>query len=150
MRVNGRLRRAAAGLAMTVAFTAVMTGCTAEPKAEAHTPEQVTGELPADTVDALGAAVEQAMAATGSPGAIVGVWVPWAGAWVTGLGETGPGSGDEVTTDMAFRITTMTRPMTCDALYGLVADGVVELDDPVSKWVPSSRDSPRDSLSLLL
>ncbi|MEL5991264.1 serine hydrolase domain-containing protein [Microbacterium phosphatis] len=146
MRVNGRLRRAAAGLAMAAALTVVVSGCTAEPRAEAQTPAQVTGDLPADTVSALQAAVEQAMAAAGAPGAIVGVWAPWAGAWVTGLGETAPGSGEAVTTDMAFRATTMTRPMICDVLYGLVDDGVVELDDPVSKWVPSSPDLDKVTL----
>ncbi len=117
-----------------------VSGCTGGDAVQARTPEQVTGELPGDTVTAMQAAVEHAMAVSGSSGAIVGVWVPWAGAWVEGLGTTTPGGDEPVTTDMSFRVTTMTRPMTCDVLYGLVDDGVVELDDPVSQYVPSSPD----------
>jgi D-alanyl-D-alanine carboxypeptidase len=127
-------------VAATAAIAVALSGCTGQEPSDARTTEQVTGDLPADTVEQLQGAVEHAMAATGSSGAIVGVWVPWAGAWVTGLGTTEPGSDKAVTTDMAFRIATMTRPMTCDVLYGLVEDGVVELDDPVSKYVPSTPD----------
>ncbi|WP_345752155.1 serine hydrolase domain-containing protein [Microbacterium rhizophilus] len=140
MRVTRRWGRAAAVLAATAALALTVSGCTGDEPSQARTPEQVTGDLPGDTVDQLQEAVEHAMAATGSSGAIVGVWVPWAGAWVTGLGTTGPGSSEKVTTDMAFRITSMTRPMTCDVLYGLVQDGVVKLDDPVSDYVPSTPD----------
>ncbi|MER7797510.1 serine hydrolase domain-containing protein [Microbacterium sp. NPDC096154] len=126
-------------LAGAAAVAVALSGCTGTPS-EARTPEQVTGDLPGDTVEQLRGAVEHAMAATGSSGAIVGVWVPWAGAWVTGLGTTGHDTDEPVTTDMAFRIASMTRPMTCDVLYGMVEDDLVELDDPVSKWVPSTPD----------
>lgn len=140
MRMRGRWRRALTVLAGTAALAVAVSGCTGDTSSDARTPQQVTGELPGDTVDQLQGAVEHAMAATGSSGALVGVWVPWAGSWVTGLGTTAPDSDTKVTTDMAFRIADMTRPMTCDALYGLVEDGVVELDDPVSAYVPSTPD----------
>lgn len=149
MQVNSRLRRVVASIAGAAAIVLIASGCTADGDAQAAQPAQVTGDLPADTVTALQAAVDQGMAAAGASGAIVGVWAPWAGAWVAGIGETGPGSGEPVTTDMAFRIATMTRPMTCDALYGLVAENVVELDDPVSKWVQSSPDLENVTLKQL-
>lgn len=139
-RAGRALRRAVSAVAAAAAITLALSACTGADPTEARTPQLVTGELPDETVAELQAAVEHAMAATGSSGAIVGVWVPWAGAWVTGLGTTAPGGGEAVTTDMAFRITSMTRPMTCDVLYGLVEDGVVGLDDPVSDYVPSSPD----------
>ena len=44
-----------------------------------------------------------AMAATGSSGAIVGVWAPWSGSWVAGVGHAAPGGGAKVTDDMQFR-----------------------------------------------
>ena len=137
MRVMGRWRRAVGALAGIAAIALAASGCTSDGPSEARTPQQVTGELPGDTVAQLEDAVTHAMAAAGASGAIVGVWVPWAGAWVTGLGTTEPDSDDPVTTDMAFRVASMTRPMTCDVLYGLVEDDVVELDDPVSDYVPS-------------
>lgn len=137
MRKPGRARRIGAALAAAVAFAVALSGCTGVDPVVTGSPQQVTGDLPSDTVDQLQAAVEHAMAASGSSGAIVGVWVPWAGAWVTGLGTTAHDSDTRVTTDMAFRAGTMTRAMTCDALYGLAADGVVELDDRVTEYVPS-------------
>ncbi|WP_344779246.1 serine hydrolase domain-containing protein [Microbacterium marinilacus] len=135
-----RWRRTATAVAGAAAVILALSGCTGGSSPQARTPQQVSGDLPAETVDELQAAVEHAMAATGSSGAIVGVWVPWAGAWVTGLGTTSPDSDEAVTTDMAFRISNMTRPMTCDVLYGLAEDGVVGLDDPVSEHVASSPD----------
>ncbi|GAB3275038.1 serine hydrolase domain-containing protein [Microbacterium lacusdiani] len=129
-----------AALAGAAAIAVAISGCTGGDPRDATTPDLVTGELPGDTVEQLQGAVEHAMAATGSSGAIVGVWVPWAGAWVTGLGSTAHEGGSDVTTDMAFRIASMTRPMTCDVLYGMVEDGLVELDDPVSEYVPSTPD----------
>ncbi|MCD1267922.1 serine hydrolase [Microbacterium sp. MEC084] len=140
MRITSRWRRAVAALAGAAAIAVAISGCTGGDPRDATTPDLVSGELPGDTVEQLQGAVEHAMAATGSSGAIVGVWVPWAGAWVTGLGSTAHEGGSEVSTDMAFRIASMTRPMTCDVLYGMVEDGIVELDDPVSKYVPSTPD----------
>lgn len=138
MRMTGRARRAVAALAAAAAIAVALSGCTGGETTLAGTPQQVAGELPADTVEQLQSAVEHAMAATGSSGAIVGVWVPWAGAWVSGLGTTAHDSDTPVTTDMAFRITSMTRPMTCDVLYGMVEDGIVGLDDSVAQYVPST------------
>ncbi|GGH42655.1 serine hydrolase domain-containing protein [Microbacterium album] len=139
MRVNRRWRRALVAVAGAMAVAVGLSGCTGQPS-RAETPQQVEAELPGETVEQLEAAVTHAMAATGSSGAIVGVWVPWAGTWVTGLGTTSVDGDDPVTTDMAFRIATLTRPMTCDALYRLAEEGVVGLDDPVSAHVPSSPD----------
>lgn len=88
-------------------------------------------------------AVNTAIAATGASGAIVGVWVPWSGSWVTGLGTVKTGSQQAVTTDMSFRIGAVTREMTCDALAGMVADGLVAYGDDVADYVPGIRtDTP--------
>jgi D-alanyl-D-alanine carboxypeptidase len=74
------------------------------------------------------------MTATGSTGAIVGVWAPWSGTWVSGLGTQGPG-GAEVTADLGFRAGDVTGAMTCDVLYRLAADGTLSMNDPVTTWV---------------
>lgn len=140
MRITSRWRRAVAAVSGAAAIAVALGGCTGGDPGAVASADMVTGELPTDTVEQLQGAVEHAMAATGSSGAIVGVWVPWAGAWVEGLGATAHQGGSDVTTDMAFRAGTVTRAMTCDALYGLVADGVVDLDDTVAEWVPSTPD----------
>ncbi|MBO0980241.1 serine hydrolase [Microbacterium sp. SD291] len=131
-------RAAAAGVA---ALGLLLTGCTAEPDSLSYTPPaQVDGDLPGETVTALQDAVANALTASGATGAIVGVWVPWSGSWVTGIGTQDPGAGAEMSTDMSFRIADVTRLMTCDVLYGLADEGVVELDAAVPEYVSGVAD----------
>ncbi len=59
--------------------------------------------------------------------AIVGVWAPWSGSWVAGIGTQDREGGAELSTDMSFRIADVTRLMTCDVLYALADRDVVEL-----------------------
>jgi D-alanyl-D-alanine carboxypeptidase len=117
-----------------VALMVGLTGCSAPEPVDIDLPAQVEGDLPSDVVEQLQGAVTSAMGATGASGAIVGVWAPWSGSWVTGLGTEEPGGG-EVTTDMGFRAGEVTRAMTCDVLFQVAADGTVKLDDPITKWV---------------
>lgn len=140
MRARTALHRAAAIAATMAAVALVASGCAAAPSVAIDTPAQVQGALPDETRAQLEAAVTHAMAATGSSGAIVGVWVPWSGEWVTGLGTQSPGDTTPIDTDMAFRIADATRPMTCDILYGAAADGKVSLDDSVSTYVTGVPD----------
>ncbi|GAA1229696.1 D-alanyl-D-alanine carboxypeptidase [Microbacterium phyllosphaerae] len=132
-----RFRAAAASVAVLGLF---LTGCTAESDFTYEPPAQADGALPDDTVAAMEAAVTNALTATGASGAVVGVWVPWSGSWVTGIGTQKPGAGDEISTDMAFRVADVTRLMTCDVLYGLADDGVVDLDDLVPEYVSGVAD----------
>lgn len=133
-------RRVRAVLGGALALALALTGCSASEQEFSYTPpKQVDGALPDDVTGQLQAAVEQAMAASGSSGAIVGVWVPWSGQWVAGLGTQGP-DGPEVTTDMSFRVADVTRMMTCDVLYGMADDGKVKLDAPVPKYVSGVAD----------
>lgn len=105
-------------------------------------PAPVTGEINADTVAQMEAAVTAAVPSSGASGAIVGVWAPWSGEWVFATGTTQLGGSKPVTTDMSFRVGRITREMTCDALYGMVDDGIVELGDKMSKYIPGlGRDS---------
>lgn len=128
-----RWRAAAVGAA---ALALVLTGCSAAEETFSYTPpEQVDQALPDDTAAQLQAAVENAIAKTGSTGAIVGVWVPWSGTWVAAMGTQSVEDQTAVTTDMTFRIADSTRLMTCDVLYGLADDDVVELDAPVPEYV---------------
>ncbi|MET0296351.1 MAG: serine hydrolase domain-containing protein [Microbacterium sp.] len=131
-------RRAAAALAAAVAIVVALTGCSA-PAPEVDSPPQVEGAFSDDAQQQLQAAVEQAMGATGATGAIVGVWAPWSGSWVAGLGTQTPG-GAAVEADMQFRIGQLTRPMTCDVLYAVAGEGLVALDAPVSDYVSGVAD----------
>jgi D-alanyl-D-alanine carboxypeptidase len=117
-----------------------LAGCSATPEVEVEVPAQIEGALPDETVAQLDAAVTSAMSATGASGAIVGVWVPWSGTWVTGLGTQSIGGSDAVTADMTFRAADVTRAMTCDVLFRLSAEGIVSPEDVVSEYVSSVPD----------
>ncbi|MEI3844528.1 MULTISPECIES: serine hydrolase domain-containing protein [unclassified Microbacterium] len=132
-----RTRIAAAG---AVIIALALTGCAPE-STPAYTPApQVEGALPEDLQTQLHDAVAHAMAASGSSGAVVGVWAPWSGSWVTGIGTAGPGDETPASTDMAFRIGDVTRLMTCDVLYALADRGTVALEDSVTTWVAGVPD----------
>ena len=129
-----RRRWSALGIA-TVALAATLVGCAPTDTVEIDVPAQVEGDFPAETQAQLDAALAEAMAATGSSGAIVGVWAPWSGSWVAGVGTQSPTNSQAVTSDMEFRAARVTRAMTCDVLYALVDREVVALDDEVSEYV---------------
>lgn len=134
-------RRARALVGGALALALVLTGCSASTPEFTYTPpEQVDAPLPDDVTAQLQSAVENAMTASGSTGAIVGVWVPWSGQWVAGLGTQSGDDSAEVTADMSFRIADTTRLMTCDVLYGMADAGEIELDAPVTKHVSGVAD----------
>lgn len=128
-----RARRAVALLG-AAALALSLAACAPNVTETVELPPQAEGGLPEETVAQMQSAVEYAMAASGSPGAIVGVWAPWAGSWVAGLGTTAP-DGAAVDADMTFGAGYVTRAMTCDVLYALVAEGKVELNDDITEWV---------------
>lgn len=134
MRRLHRTRRAVA-LASAVVLAFSLAACSAETPVELELPTQVDAALPADTEAQLQAAVDRAVAASGSTGAIVGVWVPWSGTWLAATG-TSSVDGAKATTGMTFKAGAITREMTCDVLYALVDEGTVALDDSVTEYVP--------------
>ena len=140
-------RRLSAVVGGALALVLALTGCTnSTPEFSYEPPKQADAKLPGDVTEKLQGAVQQAMDATGATGAIVGVWVPWSGEWVTGLGtQSGEGS-DKVTAEMSFRIGDVTRMMTCDVLYAMADEGKIGLDDLVEKHVSGVADMPEITL----
>lgn len=129
MPIRSAVRRPVAAVIGVALVAALVSACSAHPHVDVTLPAQVDAAFPDDTQTQLQAAVEFAMAATGSTGAIVGVWSPWSGEWVAGVGDA--------SVDDTFRIGEVTRAMICDVLYETVEAGVVTLDDPVSEYVGS-------------
>ncbi|MET0828398.1 MAG: serine hydrolase domain-containing protein [Microbacterium sp.] len=140
MRARPTRRRAALALAAILATSVVISGCAPDAHVEIDVPAQVDAAFPDATAQQLQDAATHAMVAAGASGAIVGVWAPWSGTLVTGLGVESPTSSDAVTADMQFRIGQMTRAMTCDVLYAVAEQGTVRIDDPVTTWVPGVPD----------
>lgn len=136
--LSSRRWRAATATAAVLALA--LTGCSSEESFTYTPPAQVDGPLPDDTVAAMQAAVDNAVASSGASGAIVGVWAPWSGSWVTAVGTQERDGGGEISTDMSFRIADVTRLMTCDVLYALYDEGTVELDAAVPDYVSGVAD----------
>ena len=136
LRARTRAVVVATGLALTLGL---VSGCAPEGQQVAvDAPAQTEAKLAGDTQTQLEAAVQSAMTATGSTGAIVGVWVPWAGTWVSTVGTDVDGKKLDV--NMGVRVGEITRLMTCDVLYSVAADGTVKLDDPISNYVAGVPD----------
>lgn len=126
------MRRILGFAATALVATLALTGCTG---GSTPAPEEIADPLPSGLVDQFVDATEHAIAASGAPGAIVGVWVPWAGEWKSGVGEHEP-DGEKPAMDMTFRAGTITRSMTCDVLYAMDG-GAVRIDDSITAYVPS-------------
>ncbi len=137
MRAQSRKRQVAVAVATVVALAFGLAGCAPESEVVIDLPPQAEVTLPDEAVEQLQGAVANAMTSSGASGAIVGVWAPWSGSWVTGVGTQFPGSGGEVTPEMQFRAGKVTRAMICDVLYAVAAEGTVRLSDSVSEWVAS-------------
>ncbi|NNC12463.1 beta-lactamase family protein [Planctomonas sp. JC2975] len=135
--LRGRTRRStliAAAVAVVLGASAFLSGCTSQ--TNAPVPSQASVTLPADEAAAVKKAVTDAMGSTAASGAIVGVWAPWAGSYTAGIGTTTAKGKQAVTSDMAWRVGSVTKPMTCTVLLSLVQKGRVALDDPVTKYLP--------------
>ncbi|GAB3394804.1 hypothetical protein GCM10027568_26040 [Humibacter soli] len=129
------LRLIVAASAMAVATALALSGCTQGGDASS-TPSQTSNTLPSAESNSIKAAVTDAMKLVGAPGAIVGVWAPWAGDYEAGLGTTTLKGKEPVTPNMPWRVGSVTKSMTCTVLLSLVQKGEVALNDPVSKYLP--------------
>lgn len=74
------------------------------------------------------------------PGAVVMVARKGRVVYSKEFGVRDPGSTDPMRTDTIFHIYSMTKPMVSVAALLLVEDGVLQLVDPVSKWLPAFKD----------
>src|SRR5690606_3900585 len=103
------MRRILGFAATALVATLALTGCTG---GSAPAPEEIADPLPSVLVEEFVGATGTTLAAAGATGAIVGVWVPWAGEWKARVGEDKP-DGNKPKTAMALRAATITRSMTC-------------------------------------
>ena len=123
-------------LAVTVATALlVLSGCSSDQSPTVDLPSQANEALPTEISTQIDDAVTRAMGLAAAPGAIVGVWAPWSGFQLEAYGTTEAGGDVPMTADMHFRAAASTKAMTCTVLLGLVDDGRVGLDDPVSDYV---------------
>jgi CubicO group peptidase (beta-lactamase class C family) len=71
------------------------------------------------------------------PGAVLMIWRGGKLAYVETVGQRDPAQHAPLKTDDIFRIYSMTKPIVSVAAMMLVEEGKIDLDAPVSKYLPS-------------
>jgi hypothetical protein len=124
VRTSGRITTTGRSLAVGVALLGCLLWSGAA-RADARSPELRSRVSP--RVDAW---VEQRMAAHATPGAAVAVVRDGRVVHLAGYGHADP-DGTPVTPDTAFLIGSVSKPITAALVEQLVADGVLDWDEPV-------------------
>ena len=91
-------------------------------------------------LDAITRVFEKEVAETRLPGAVLLVARKGRLVYAIAIGRRDPRASDPMRLDTIFRIYSMTKPMVSVAAMLLVEDGVIQLVDPVSKWLPPFKD----------
>ncbi|MGV9455927.1 serine hydrolase domain-containing protein [Streptomyces sp. NPDC003635] len=128
---------AAALLVASMLTPLAVTPATAVPVASADRYDDNPSQhgLGPDLTARLDKAIEDVRRKTGIPGLVVGLWMPGKGRYVRATGVADTATGRPMTSDMYVRIGSETKTFTVTALLRLVDDGLVGLDDPISKYV---------------
>ena len=124
----GAAALAAPALAGAHDRAATQAGAAATPAADAP--------FPADTRLILEGIADDALAATYTPGALVGAWHPGRGSWRKAAGVGDLATGAPVTLDDHVRIASNTKTFVGLVTLQLVDEGAIGLDDPLERYVP--------------
>ena len=126
---------------MAVALGLGLSGCfggVVDPAAQFSPVDAPLGD---DLATSLDAVLDQAVALSGSSGAVAGVWAPWAGEWTAAAGTVDFGENARAArADTGFHMATLTTEITCTVLLRLVDAGTVQLNDEVADyvdWIPT-------------
>ncbi|KKD06412.1 serine hydrolase domain-containing protein [Streptomyces sp. WM6386] len=92
-------------------------------------------ELDPKLASRLDKAIEKVRQQTGVPGVVAGLWMPGKGSYVRATGVADTATRKPMTSDVFVRIGSETKTFTVTALLELVDDGLVGLDDPISKYI---------------
>jgi D-alanyl-D-alanine carboxypeptidase len=124
------MARRAVAAAVALLCAASLTGCAPSP---ASTPQAAARAFSAVETDKIDAAARAALTG-GVTGAVVGIADPERGTFLRAYG-TADAAGAALLPDMHYRIASVTKTFTADAVLRLVDQGRVGLDDPVSRYV---------------
>ena len=123
-----------AALALALLAGAGTTGFTATPARPAESAPPPDAALDPD----LAAQVDELARAAltdGVTGAVVGISDPVRGSYLRAYG-TADTAGTPMTTDVHYRIASVTKTLTAQAVLRLAEQGRLSLDDPLEKYVP--------------
>jgi CubicO group peptidase (beta-lactamase class C family) len=91
---------------------------------------------------------DDARAALGTPGLSAAIVVGEAVVWAQGFGLADVEQNAPVRPESVFRIASISKPITATAVLQLVERGLVSLDDPVQRFVPSFPRKPQGEIRL--
>lgn len=77
----------------------------------------------------------------GIPGALAGVWIPGEGKLIIEEGVSDLDSDEPIKRDDHARIGSITKSYTVTVILQLVEEGVISIDDPLSKYFPAVKNS---------
>ena len=133
-------------LSATTVLAAIVVASTASPPVcarelqplAAATPEQVG--MSAERLGRITTMLKKEIADGKLPGAVVMVARKGKIVYSDAIGFQDRGANTPMTRDSIFRIYSMTKPLASVAAMMLVEDGVIQLTDPVSKFLPAFKD----------
>ncbi len=127
-------------------FAIATVFCTAATPADKAAGESL---FPAARRAAIDATLKEALAASGAPGAVVGIWISGQGSYVKAIGVSDPATGKAIRVDDHFRIGSITKTFTITALLQLAQAKKLRLDDPVSDYLPFVPNGKNITLRML-
>jgi CubicO group peptidase (beta-lactamase class C family) len=130
---SARLR----GLVAVTALSFVATGALAQGPALSPPNEAGFTSIGLARIDAY---LKNEIAANKIPGAIMMIERNGKTVYFKSFGVRDPGTKQPMTPDTIFRIYSMSKPITTVAAMMLVEEGKLQLDDPLSKYIPAFAD----------
>ena len=88
----------------------------------------------------IDAYIKNEIAGNNIPGAIMMIQRNGKTAYFNSFGVRDPGTKEPMTPDTIFRIYSMSKPITTVAAMMLVEEGKLQLDEPLSKYIPAFAD----------
>jgi len=131
-----RLLRASAAGALATGLGLATVGVPASAQDATPVPQDIAEGFSPEIQLALHQIVERNLAATETPGALVGVWYPGQGEWQHAAGVADLETGAPVTLADHVRIASNTKTFVATVVLQLVDEGLVGLDDPIEDYVP--------------
>lgn len=133
------------GVALAL-FGLSLTACTAPPTAPVAAPQ----EAPPPYAAALEPQITALMQQLQIPGALVFVDAPGKGTWRAALGSSAVPGGRPMQLDDHMRIGSVTKTITADVVLQLAGQNRLDLDDPVSKFLPATLNGSAMTVRQLL
>lgn len=112
--------------------------------------QAAAAQFTAATKRALASIAVSGMGAGAMPGLAVGVWVPDRGSFVRAFGTSSLATGNPLRLDDHFRIASISKSFTAEAILRLADEHKLSLSDRLGKFVPGIQNGDRITVAQLL